>query len=438
MRDGTDCDDSEPFVNPGQDEICNDHRDNDCDGTANECGLPLTLYSWAAPGILDVPAVGGGHLGVAGLGEANGDSFGDLAVAAGGTAYILLGGFGAGEDVVTQATSTIEGTLQVAGGFDLDDDDRGDAVGLGTEVLWVLYGGAGIMSTTMPDRSFEVGGVAVSGAQPDEALAGGDVDGDALADVVVGASGLGSVSVLRSPLPKGGAVESLADSVYTAAVSDGLGRSVSVAHDIDGDGLGDLVLGAPGISTVYVIPGDGTGIAPADAAAGAALQGQSGDRTGATTGAADLDGDGYDDVVVGAPDAGDGTVYAWFGPVPEGAELVDSHVVIASEDVGAGFGDAHRVSAGDLTADGLADLAVGAPLRDRTVADEGTTFIFVAPLSGSYGSGDADSYLLGDAPESGVGATVDVVGDVSNDGFDDLATGLVLQGQVYLMHGEGL
>jgi hypothetical protein len=152
--------------------------------------------------------------------------------------------------------------------------------------------------------------------------------------------------------------------------------------DVDADRKPDLVVGAPrannmnlnGVGAVYVLLGTGGFGKEIDPENGGTVMGfhffgqDPGDRLGAAVACADLDGDGVDDLIVGAPGAalGTGQVYAVFGhsqirnraikPQATGADAPDVTWRTGSD---SGFGTI--LFAADLNADGKAELLVASP-----------------------------------------------------------------------------
>jgi hypothetical protein len=150
----------------------------------------------------------------------------------------------------------------------------------------------------------------------------------------------------------------------------------------------------------------------------------SGDRANAKLGAAvafagDVDGDGFDDILIGAPSyndlGGGGRVYLYpgspTGPAPTASWSYES------VQAGASLGSA-VASAGDLNRDGYGDVVIGAPAYDAPASNSGRVFVF---YGSSTGLPAAPSIVL-DGPifDARLGASVAEVGDYNGDGFDDL------------------
>src|SRR4030095_3591801 len=142
--------------------------------------------------------------------------------------------------------------------------------------------------------------------------------------------------------------------------------------------------------------------------AGAKLVGEEpGDRAGLDASAAgDVNGGGHDELVVGAwaTDAGGadaGAAYLVLGPVTGTFDLSRSQAMLVGEDAG-DFGGETIAGAGDVNADGLADLLVGS----RFHGDEGIAYLMLGPVSGTHDLSLADSRLLGDLDFSETGYDV--------------------------------
>jgi len=244
---------------------------------------------------------------------------------------------------------------------------------------------------------------------------------------------------------------------------DAFGDSVA-AGDFDGDGRGDLAVGVPGESVgsstsagaVHVFLGGGT---PFDLAtdvvfhqdtSGVPGVAEPGDRFGTTLAVGDFDGNGIDDLAVGAPNedigstAGAGAVWVLFGSASglnggRAARLFDQSSFAPDENPEANDHLGAALAAGDLTGDGLDDLAIGVPGEDLLpfTTDAGTLHLLfsstgadilantwtitqgeIDPTTGSFDPTPAEEPEVGDQ----YGFALAMV-DFDGDGRDDIATG---------------
>jgi len=305
----------------------------------------------------------------------------------------------------------------------------------------------------------------------------GDVNGDGFDDVLVGALGYdapgglfdeGAVFVfLGGPNGVTGNNPATAHAAIIGNVAASeFGTSVNGAGDINGDGFGDIIVGAPlqdssGLmvsGAAYIFLGGPSGItatSPADAdfvLESLQIQAWFGHDV---AGAGDVNGDGFDDVIVGAPRYGQpfnppipnqgsgeqGAAFVFLGSAVGivGSHPGDAHAMIVPVSTGAPsqtrafFGGAVD-GAGDINGDGYADVVIGATgwNRDRPLGldpqelpGEGTAFIYLGGPSGITGTNptNAAARIDGDQLDAFMGNDVAGVGDVNADGFDDVLVG---------------
>ncbi len=224
---------------------------------------------------------------------------------------------------------------------------------------------------------------------------GGDVDGDGVPDLLVGAFGAerhgpftGAAYVMHGPLVQSTGLTNSEGTLVGEDAGDFAGAAVAMG-DVDGDGLADLLVGAPGDSSgefaagaAYVITGVVVGEISLGVAEAKLLGEVTYDAAGeAVASAGDVNGDGYDDVLVGAPKADPagenrGAAYLLLGPLSGAIDLFDAHVKLVGEGVddAAGFALA---PAGDTDGDGLDDFLVGAYGHDSVGTDAGAAYLLL-------------------------------------------------------------
>ena len=305
------------------------------------------------------------------------------------------------------------------------NDAAGDAAGR----VYLYFGAPG--TTLDPGIDATLTGQAAGDVFGSEVAILGDVNGDGFADLGVGADGndAGGAGAGRAYVYFGGAgatLEATPDGILTgAATMDSFGVAISGAGDVNGDGYDDVIVGAHQTASAsgraYIFFG-GPGAA-FDTAPDATLMGQTnGDAFGyAAAGAGDTNGDGYDDVIVGAYGYGSsaGRAYVFLGGPGAFDGSADSMLTGATANDVFGLSAA---GAGDLNGDGFADVIVGAEGNDAGGSGAGAAYVFFGSSSASLDT-TADGTLLGAVASGSFGGSVGPAGDVNGDGFADVVVG---------------
>jgi hypothetical protein len=370
---------------------------------------------------------------VSSAGDVNGDGYSDVICGAygynsnTGKAYIYYGGgnMNSAADLTMSGESTFNffgNSVSTAG--DVNGDGFSDVIisAFGynsfTGKAYVFFGGTSmnnIADATMNEENVNsYFGISVSTA--------GDVNGDGLSDIVIGAYGYGSNTGRAYFYDYFMKNEIISDLTMTGeSNSNYFGSSVSPAGDVNGDGFADVIVGAYGYGSItgraYIYFGGNSMDNTADVVLNAEASGNAFGLSVSTAG--DVNGDGYSDVIVGASfyNSGRGRAYIYFG-----GNTMNSIADVIMTGVGSNDEFAREVSnAGDLNGDGFSDVAVSAPFINKI-------YIYY----GGAAMNNVDDVLL-----TGVSSfSIASAGDVNGDGFSDLIAGQTFSnGNAFIYYG---
>jgi len=453
-----DCDDSDPDVNPGVEETCGNGVDDNCDGLLNGCGFEPVMSLADA----DATLVGEAQDCMAGWdvessGDLTGDGVRDLLVGSpgcngAGRAYIVPGDVSgildlSAADVMIDGEGPGDNAGAVVG-------SGGDVTGDGAPDLLVSAWGYGgglnqyqgavyLITTPLTDPYLTLAShytARIIGAGNDDELGAaaaivGDVNGDGDADVVVGAPGAdssdGEAYLLLGPLPHEAQTPWDADVVFQPEYTgQRLGWGMLEFGDQDGDGLQDIVIGAPntadsGVAYLMGAPLDST-VVVASISSKARID-LGGSLLGLDMAAGHLDDDGELDLVATAwSDDRYPLTFVQYGPVQGTLDIGnDAGAVLTGGEALPSGSDYHLDSGvailGDTDGDEVADLLVGCPY-DPEGTYAGAAFLHTGPLAGDLGLSGGIKFV-GTSPWSRTGGAVAAAGDLTGDSLGDFLIG---------------
>jgi len=375
--------------NDGYDDIIIGAHDYDSEGKAFVYlgNINLFVTDWYAD--CDQPAAHFGYS-VSSAGDVNNDGYDDIII---------------GAPDYDSGTNSNEGAAFVYLGSDTE---------MNINAVWTAKGG-------QENAHF---GYSVSSA--------GDINNDGYDDIIIGAPDYDHEQIDEgSAFIYSGTASGISDNnpwrLEINQAGAHFGHSVSTAGDVNNDDYDDVVVGAPDYDNDLLHQNEGAVFAFAGTATGPNTNGlllgssSPGAHLGfSVSSAGDINNDGHDDVIAGAPDYGknsQGAAFVWTG-LSTGVTAPDWQVEGDQSEAHFGYSVS---SAGDVNNDGYDEVIIGAPNYDNGESDEGAAFVYQGK-SGNLGM-TPTWQVESNQGNALLGCTVSSAGDINNDGYDDVVIG---------------
>lgn len=240
----------------------------------------------------------------------------------------------------------------------------------------------------------------------------GDVNGDGYSDVVVSSYnygfGIGKIYIYFGGL----SMDNVADLSITGETVNTFGYSISTAGDVNGDGYDDIIVGAPDISfasqvrRAYIFYGG----ANMDNNADVVISVEEGVFSSSVSTAGDVNGDGFSDVIISSHTENNGLAYIFYGGI-----VMNNDVDVILNGGGMVHNFGKKVSsAGDVNGDGFDDIIASS---SENPSDTNHSLIF---YGGIQMDNIADVVLTGESINSAFGSSISSAGDLNRDGFSDV------------------
>ncbi len=424
-----------------------------------------------------------GGYSVSGAGDINGDGIADVIIGAPyyispGQGYVVFGsknGFNTTFNLTDLNGNNgfningIDGyddgvpSWSVSGAGDINGDGIADVI-IGTPEIgigksYIIFGSKGGFTTSLDlaylngNNGFVINGINIHDNSGTSVSGVGDVNGDGMADIIIGAPGanakgqsyviFGSEGGFTTPFNLNNLNGNNGFAINGININDSSGASVSGAGDVNGDGMADIIIGAPGANIdagqSYVIFGSKNGfttpfnLTDLNGNDGFVINGINiNDSSGASvSGAGDVNGDGIQDIIIGAPGANNnaGQSYVIFGS--KNGFNTTFNLADLNGNNGFAINEINRYDqignsvsgAGDINGDGIQDIIIGTFGVNSNAGqsyiiygskNRFTTPFNLADLNGSNG------FIINGIDGYNDGSSVSGVGDVNGDGIADI------------------